>query len=137
MCLDIRREDMKRALLAAVAASVMVGAGIGVFHERTAGDAYAQSAPAAAVAPPGQALPEASSVDQDAPYREACAREGLNESECVGRLIWFKATAGNDRFHTYTFRNRSHPLKKSRQPDDLYGIVAELADDLTGAARCT
>jgi len=34
-------------------------------------------------------------------------------------------------------RNRSHPLKKSRQPDDLYGIVAELADDLTDATRCT
>ena len=33
--------------------------------------------------------------------------------------------------------NRSHPLKKSRQPDDLYGIVAELADDLTDATRCT
>jgi hypothetical protein len=36
---------MKRALLAAVAVLVMVGAGVGVFHERTAGDAYAQSAP--------------------------------------------------------------------------------------------
>jgi hypothetical protein len=34
-------------------------------------------------------------------------------------------------------RNRSHPLKKSRQPDDLYGIVAELANDLTDAVRCT
>jgi hypothetical protein len=44
--------------------------------------------------------------DQDAPYREACAREGLNESECVGRLIWFKATGGNERFHTYTFQQR-------------------------------
>jgi hypothetical protein len=44
--------------------------------------------------------------DQDLPYREACAREGLNESECVGRLIWFKATGGNERFHTYTFQQR-------------------------------
>jgi len=50
--------------------------------------------------------PEKSIIDQDAPYHEACAREGLNESECVGRLIWFKATAGNDRFHTYTFQQR-------------------------------
>src|SRR5882672_2890736 len=49
-------------------------------------------------------MPEKSIVDQDAPYYEACARGGLNESECVGRLIWFKATAGNDRFHTYTFQ---------------------------------
>ena len=43
---------------------------------------------------------------QDVPYYEACAREGLNESECAGRLIWFKATAGNDRFHTYVFQQR-------------------------------
>ena len=43
---------------------------------------------------------------QDAPYFAACAREGLNESECAGRLIWFKATAGNDRFHTSVFQQR-------------------------------
>ena len=34
-------------------------------------------------------------------------------------------------------RNRSHPLKKSCQPEDLYGIVPELPDDLTDATRCT
>ena len=34
-------------------------------------------------------------------------------------------------------RNHSHPLKKSCQPDDLYGIVAELSDDLRDATRCT
>ena len=51
-------------------------------------------------------LPEKSAVDQDAPYYEACARQGLDDSECVGRLIWFKATGGNERFHTYTFQQR-------------------------------
>jgi hypothetical protein len=136
---------MKRALLAAVAALVMVGAGIGVFHERTAGDAYAQSAPAAAVAPPGQPLPEASSVDQDAPYREACAREGLNESECVGRLIWFKATAGNDRFHTYTFQQRIGVLVdwfrvlRADQRDDRFwawGIINDPACCKPGEPDC-
>ena len=30
----------------------------------------------------------------------------MNESECAGRLIWFKATAGNERFHTYVFQQR-------------------------------
>src|SRR5258706_16206164 len=55
---------------------------------------------------PAQPRPETGIVDQDTPYREACARQGLNESECVGRLIWVKATAGNDRFHTYTFQQR-------------------------------
>ena len=63
----------------------------------------AAAAPAAA---PARPTPEPTSVDQHAPYFEACAREGLNESECVGRLIWFKATAGNERFHTYTFQQR-------------------------------
>jgi hypothetical protein len=32
--------------------------------------------------------------------------EGLNESERAGRKIWFYATAGNDRFHTYVFQQR-------------------------------
>ena len=31
---------------------------------------------------------------------------GLNPSERAGREIWYKATAGNSRFHTYTFQQR-------------------------------
>ncbi|MGH8727602.1 MAG: hypothetical protein ACREV9_05490 [Burkholderiales bacterium] len=31
---------------------------------------------------------------------------GMTESEKAGREIWFKATAGNDRFHTYVFQQR-------------------------------
>jgi hypothetical protein len=62
-------------------------------------------APAPAAAPPG-ATPAKPLQAQDAPYYEACAREGLNASECAGRTIWFKATAGNDRFHTYVFQQR-------------------------------
>ncbi|MDP1678843.1 MAG: cytochrome c, partial [Candidatus Nitrotoga sp.] len=31
---------------------------------------------------------------------------GLNPSARAGREIWFKATAGNERFHTYTFQQR-------------------------------
>ncbi|MCB1968352.1 MAG: cytochrome c, partial [Candidatus Accumulibacter sp.] len=101
---------MKRALFAAVAAILILGAGVGVFHNRSfhgPGDAHAQNAPdVVATAASERPLPEASIVDQDAPYHEACARQGLSESECVGRLIWFKATAGNDRFHTYIFQQR-------------------------------
>jgi hypothetical protein len=99
---------MKRTLLAAIAAFVTLAAGIGIFQNQhySIGDAFAQNAPASAASSPGTPLPEVSAVDQDAPYHEACAREGLNESECVGRLIWFKATGGNERFHTYTFQQR-------------------------------
>lgn len=126
---------MKRALLAAVAAFVTLAAGIGIFQiqQHGVGDAHAENAPALAAAPPsGKPIPEASAVDQDAPYFDACAREGLNESECVGRLIWFKATAGNDRFHTYTFQQRVGVLVdwfrvlRSDQRDDRFwawGII--------------
>src|SRR5262245_28159684 len=31
---------------------------------------------------------------------------GLTPSERAGREIWFKATAGNERFHTYVFQQR-------------------------------
>ena len=85
------------------------------------------------------------SVDQDAPYFEACAREGLNTSECVGRLIWFKATAGNDRFHTYTFQQRIGVLidwfrvLRSDQRDDRFaawGIINDPACCKPGAPGC-
>jgi len=100
---------MKRALLVAISAIAILAAGIGIFQfqDHGVGDAHAQNAPPVAAAPPAAAAqPEATVVDQDAPYFEACAREGLNQSECVGRLIWFKATGGNERFHTYTFQQR-------------------------------
>ena len=136
---------MKRALFAAVAAVVLVGAGIGVVHQRSLADAHAQNAPPAAVTPAGQAAPEMASVDQDAPYFEACAREGLNDSECVGRLIWFKATAGNDRFHTYTFQQRIGVLVdwfrvlRADQRDDRFwawGIINDPACCKPGEPDC-
>ena len=34
------------------------------------------------------------------------AADRLTPSERAGREIWFKATAGNDRFHTYVFQQR-------------------------------
>src|SRR3989344_2484196 len=43
------------------------------------------------------------------PYTDAgfyAAETGLTPSERAGREIWFKATAGNDRFHTYVFQQR-------------------------------
>jgi hypothetical protein len=129
---------MKRTLFAAIAAMLILGAGFGVFQQRgvNIGVANAQGEAAVSLAAPAAAaerpLPEASIIDQDAPYHEACAREGLSESECVGRLIWFKATAGNDRFHTYTFQQRIGVLVdwfrvlRSDQRDDRFwawGII--------------
>ena len=102
---------MKRTHLVALAAILAVFAswflmrpgGVNPGPQLT--QAHAQNAPAA-LASTAAPVPDPGQVDQDLPYRESCAREGLNESECVGRLIWFKATAGNERFHTYTFQQR-------------------------------
>ncbi len=89
--------------------------------------------------------PEKSIVDQDAPYYQACAREGLNESECVGRLIWFKATAGNDRFHIYTFQQRVgvlidwYRVLRTDQRDDRFyawGIINDPACCKPGDPNC-
>ncbi len=55
-------------------------------------------------------LAVSTSISQNQPayqspgYQEA--ERGLTPSERVGRAIWFYATAGNDRFHTYTFQQR-------------------------------
>lgn len=98
--------------------------------------------------PPGQsarAMPEPGIVDQHAPYFEACARQGLSESECVGRLIWFKATAGNERFHTYTFQQRIGVLvdwfrvMRTDQRDDRFrawGIINDPACCKPGEPDC-
>jgi hypothetical protein len=50
-----------------------------------------------------QAQPGARAVG-DPGFHEGAA--GLSPSERAGREIWFKATAGNGRFHTYVFQQR-------------------------------
>ena len=95
---------MKRSVLITMILGLLLGAAGVVLYAAAPGASPADTnPPLAKFAAP---VPEPASVDQDAPYREACAREGLNPSECVGRIIWYKATAGNDRFHTYTFQQR-------------------------------
>ena len=54
------------------------------------------------------AVPSSPSAAVDA-YNDAGFRAGaatLSPSEAAGREIWYKATAGNARFHTYTFQQR-------------------------------
>jgi len=100
---------MKRFVLWAAGLGLAIGSTLALTQMDKAPSAPAAVAPAASGDSAGKvavATPEQSIADQDAPYYEACAREGLNDSECVGRLIWFKATGGNERFHTYTFQQR-------------------------------
>ncbi|MBS0353344.1 MAG: cytochrome c [Proteobacteria bacterium] len=141
---------MKRAYVAAFAAVVAVLGGSYLasrapVFETGWQQAHADNPPPAAQPVAATPQPDAGSVDQDAPYRESCAREGLNESECVGRLIWFKATAGNDRFHTYTFQQRVGVLVdwfrvlRSDQRDDRFwawGIINDPACCKPGDPNC-
>ncbi len=141
---------MKRTHLVALAAIVAVFASWflmrpgGVDPGPQLAQAHAQNAPAA-VASTAAPVPDPGQVDQDLPYRESCAREGLNESECVGRLIWFKATAGNERFHTYTFQQRVGVLVdwfrvlRTDQRDDRFwawGIINDPSCCKPGDADC-
>ncbi len=64
------------------------------------------SPPAAAVDPSAASGASAVYNDQGFTLGEA----GLTPSQRAGREIWFKATAGNDRFHTYTFQQRNGVL---------------------------
>jgi hypothetical protein len=100
---------------------------------------------ASAAAPATRPVPEKSIIDQDAPYFEACARDGLTQAECVGRLIWFKATAGNERFHTYTFQQRIgvlidwYRVLRSDERDDRFaawGIINDPACCKPGDPEC-
>src|SRR5262245_50077024 len=49
----------------------------------------------------GGALPTRAQSDSD-----QCSRESYTPSQRAGCRIWFYATAGNDRFHTYVFQQR-------------------------------
>lgn len=57
-----------------------------------------------AVVPPELARADSGPVYSDDGFHAAAS--GLTPSERAGREIWYKATAGNDRFHTYVFQQR-------------------------------
>lgn len=59
---------------------------------------------AAAVTPADSPAPAHHPVYNEDGYHARAS--GMTESEKAGREIWFKATAGNDRFHTYVFQQR-------------------------------
>lgn len=62
----------------------------------------------AAVASAAPAVTSSATLYSDAGFYEGDAN--LTPSQRAGREIWFKATAGNDRFHTYTFQQRNGVL---------------------------
>ena len=73
-----------------------------------------------------QSSPAAPEPDPVSPYTDAGFHEGeagLSPSARSGREIWFKATAGNARFHTYTFQQRITALI------DWFGVLRSDARD--------
>jgi hypothetical protein len=70
---------------------------------------------------------------------------GLSESARAGREIWFKATAGNDRFHTYTFQQRIgvlidwfRVLRGDARPERFktWGLINDPGCCTPGSANC-
>ncbi|MGI9047202.1 MAG: S8 family peptidase [Burkholderiales bacterium] len=70
---------------------------------------------------------------------------GLSPSERAGREIWYKATAGNDRFHTYVFQQRIGVLidwfrvLNSSERDDRFhawGLINDPECCQPGAPNC-
>jgi len=59
---------------------------------------------------------------------------GLTASQRAGREIWYKATAGNDRFHTYVFQQRLgilidwYRVLNSRERDDRFAAWGLIND---------
>ncbi len=133
---------MKRA--AVVAASIAVAA-IGVVS------ALAQRPQPLAPTVRAQALP--APVPQPATVPAApqdnpgfyTGERGLTESERVGREIWYKATAGNARFHTYALQQRLgifvdwyRALRADQRADRFaaYGLINDPGCCTPGAAGC-
>ena len=70
---------------------------------------------------------------------------GLTPSERAGREIWYKATAGNSRFHTYVFQQRVnvfidwYRVLNARDHDDRFkawGLINDPGCCMPGAEGC-
>ncbi|HEX6573029.1 MAG TPA: hypothetical protein VF055_13475 [Steroidobacteraceae bacterium] len=70
---------------------------------------------------------------------------GLTPSQRAGREIWYKATAGNARFHTYVFQQRLNVLVdwyrvlNARERDDRFkawGLINDPGCCMPGAEAC-
>jgi len=102
-----------------------------------------------AVAAPAATQAQAPAVTPAAtPYTDAGFHAGetdLTPSQRAGREIWFKATAGNDRFHTYTFQQRNVVLidwyrvlrtDQREQRFKTWGLINDPGCCVPGSANC-
>lgn len=103
------------------------------------------SPPAAPTPADSAAAPEAAAV---AVYDESGFRlgeEGLSPSARAGREIWYKATAGNARFHTYTMQQRIgvfvdwYRVLNATERDDRFrawGLIHDPSCCMPGSDNC-
>ena len=133
---------MKRVAIVAAAITLAVAAVAISGDPRPLLMAQAPPAPATPEAPAAQ--PAGAPAPQDNPgFYEGEA--GLTPSEIAGREIWYKATGGNARFHTYVFQQRSGILVdwfrvlRTDQRDDRfasYGLINDPGCCTPGADGC-
>src|SRR4030095_5649148 len=118
--------------------------GCGTEAGRSAGDAFAQSAAPASAAAQKLAVAAQSEPVVDAPGFYA-GEAGLSPSERAGREIWYKATAGNSRFHTYVFQQRINVLidwyrvlnaKERNDRFAAWGMINDPGCCVPGSAGC-
>ena len=103
------------------------------------GEVHAQSALLPSTSP---SQPQGVVLDNPGFY---VGEAGLSPSERAGREIWYKATAGNSRFHTYTFQQRIgvlidwYRVLRADQRDDRFnawGIINDPGCCVPGSTNC-
>lgn len=94
---------MKHVFFIAVLLFVGLTAVLSLIGSKAPGSATPPAPLIQPASPPAQTAAGQSSSD-DPGFRRGEA--GLTPAERAGREIWYKATAGNDRFHTYVFQQR-------------------------------
>lgn len=129
---------------------VLLSAAAAVFVVATSGASAPASAdlpvsvlgPTALVSHRGAAAPLPESTTSSGFYS---GETGLDPSERAGREIWYKATAGNGRFHTYVFQQRLgvlidwyRVLRSDARPDRFkaWGLINDPDCCVPGSPGC-
>jgi hypothetical protein len=126
-----------------VALALVAGVAVSGDRQSSAAPVVIAQAPAAPSNPSAApSSPSASQPDNPGFY---AGEADLTPSERAGREIWYKATAGNSRFHTYVFQQRIGVLidwyrgLRSDQRDDrfqAYGLITDPGCCRPGTEGC-
>ena len=125
-------------VVAALAAAALAAA---LAADRGSDPILAQRA-AVEAAPAAAAAPAPKQPDDPGFYS---GEHGLTPAEIAGREIWYKATGGNARFHTYVFQQRVgvlvdwfRVLRADRRDDRFaaYGLINDPGCCTPGSDRC-